>query len=574
MPISPQITITPEDIVFKSFTISAVTYTASTATYTATGHTLSTGNIVTITGLAPDGYNGTYTITGTATNTFTVANTTNTALTDQAGNVYWADATEYEYTGGQTVAYVTDNLDVNDLISTNAEVALALSTAQTAQTNAATAQSTANTALSNAATAYNAAVASLQPSANTIVNASNQITAINGNGITVYSGASATTGARVVLNSLGLAGFNSSGTATFSISATTGAAVFSGSVTGSTITGGSLNIAGNCIIDSSGLLTATGATIDGTVNAKSGYFGTATNGWSIGSTGLVGLGAGTIVATSGTKTLTISASGPSISLNDSSSGYLTSGITLTSSGVTGAYGAQQVALGGISANIDFGGYGNLGSSSGNIVLQSGGSSQLILRPGAGLGSTTYDVVVEGHMNIPVYSFSNGNFSSSSTDQSEGTYLSASGAIIARRSNQIPFFAHRFSTSGTSEMIRLVYNGADAGGITTTSGGVPAFRNASDYRLKSNIQDFESSSDIIKQIKLRSYEFIKEPGKQQVGFVAHELAQVLPDLVMGEKDAVDENGDPLYQSVLATSLIPYLAGALKDALLRIEALEGK
>jgi hypothetical protein len=134
------------------------------------------------------------------------------------------------------------------------------------------AQSTATTALANAAIAYSAAIGSLQPSASTIVNASNQMTAIAANGITVYSGSSASSGARVVLNSTGLAGFNSGGSATFSISATTGAAVFSGSVTGSTITGGTLNIGGNAIIDASGFLTATGATITGAITATSGSF--------------------------------------------------------------------------------------------------------------------------------------------------------------------------------------------------------------------------------------------------------------------------------------------------------------
>ena len=96
----------------------------------------------------------------------------------------------------------------------------------------------------DSATAYDAALASLQPSANTIVNASNQITAVNTNGITVYSGSSSTTGARIVMNSAGLAGFNSSSTgagngATFSISASTGDAIFSGTVnaTGGTFTG-------------------------------------------------------------------------------------------------------------------------------------------------------------------------------------------------------------------------------------------------------------------------------------------------------------------------------------------------
>jgi hypothetical protein len=195
--------------------------------------------------------------------------------------------------------------------------------AQAAADAAATAQSNATTALADAATALTAANNSLQPSANTIVNASNQMTAINSTGITVYSGASATSGARIVLNSTGFAGFNSGGDATFSISATTGAAVFSGSVTGSTITGGTLNIAGNAIINSSGLLTATGATITGTINATAGYFGTVSNGFSISSTGLVGVGSGTI--TGGTITGAVirqAASGTRIEMDAASPGKI------------------------------------------------------------------------------------------------------------------------------------------------------------------------------------------------------------------------------------------------------------
>ena len=155
-----------------------------------------------------------------------------------------------------------------------------------AASDASDALSTANTALANAATAYAAAQASLQPSASTIVNSTNQITAIATNGITVYSGSSASTGARVVMNSAGIAGYNSSGSATFSISASTGAANFAGSITGSTITGSTLNINGNFIVDGSGFLTCTGATITGTIYASSGTVG----GFTLTSYGIIGSG--------------------------------------------------------------------------------------------------------------------------------------------------------------------------------------------------------------------------------------------------------------------------------------------
>jgi len=149
----------------------------------------------------------------------------------------------------------------------------AQSTASSAQTTAATAISNANAALAQANIAYTIAGTALQTSSNTIVNASNQLTAINGNGITVYSGASSTSGARVVLNSAGIAGFNSSGSTTFAIDASNGNVSMTGALfTGGTIYGGSLNINGNCVIDTSGFLTATGATITGTITATSGSF--------------------------------------------------------------------------------------------------------------------------------------------------------------------------------------------------------------------------------------------------------------------------------------------------------------
>lgn len=97
MPIAPQITVTPEDIDTKNFDITAVTYTSTTATYTAIGHTFSAGQIVLVSGIFPDEYNGTFTLTAVATNTFTVANSTNLPVTDPLGNAFWADTSEYSY---------------------------------------------------------------------------------------------------------------------------------------------------------------------------------------------------------------------------------------------------------------------------------------------------------------------------------------------------------------------------------------------------------------------------------------------------------------------------------------------
>jgi hypothetical protein len=193
-------------------------------------------------------------------------------------------------------------------------------------------------------------------------------------------------------------------------------------------------------------------------------------------------------------------------------------------------------------------------------------------------STRYALVdssglaVSGDIALSVGAFWTGTFSSSSTDTTAGTYISQSGAIISRRNNQIPIFANKFNATGTTEMIRLVYNGADAGGIQTSSAGSPSFRTTSDYRLKDNIQDFTAAATIIKGLRVRSYEMKNNPGKTEIGFIAHEYAETVPDMVNGVKDGIDADGNPEYQSIATTNLIPYIVGALKEALLRIETLE--
>jgi hypothetical protein len=243
-----------------------------------------------------------------------------------------------------------------DADAAQATAVSAQGTASTAYTQAVNAQSQAATALAQANTAYAQAVSSLKPSAYVISNAVQQITSIATNGVTVYSGSSPSSGARVTMNSLGLAGYDSSGNATFSISASTGAANFAGSITGSTITGSTLNISGNFIVNSSGYLTATGATITGAITATSGSFtgsiyassGTV-GGFTIGSTYLSGSGSFFLNSSTGDSTFN------SVNIGVSGVYYLSSAGSLSASSVTttGALSVGTTAF--ISSSTEVGG---------------------------------------------------------------------------------------------------------------------------------------------------------------------------------------------------------------------------
>jgi hypothetical protein len=59
-----------------------------------------------------------------------------------------------------------------------------------------------------------------------------------------------------------------------------------------------------------------------------------------------------------------------------------------------------------------------------------------------------------------------------------------------------------------------------------------------------------------------------------GFLAHEAQAVVPEAVTGEKDAVDDDGNPVYQGIDQSKLVPLLTAALQEAIGRIETLEAE
>ena len=63
-----------------------------------------------------------------------------------------------------------------------------------------------------------------------------------------------------------------------------------------------------------------------------------------------------------------------------------------------------------------------------------------------------------------------------------------------------------------------------------------FPGSSDYEAK-NVVDLPSAVDAVKSLRPVNFNFKWAPGKTRPGFIAHELAEVLPSAVVGEKDAV-------------------------------------
>jgi hypothetical protein len=136
----------------------------------------------------------------------------------------------------------------------------------------------------------------------------------------------------------------------------------------------------------------------------------------------------------------------------------------------------------------------------------------------------------------------------------------------------------YNGTSTVPMINFV-NGNGTVGHIDTSASSTAYVTSSDYRLKENIVPMTGALDKVAQLKPVTYTW-KIDGLSGEGFIAHELAEVCPQAVSGEKDAVDAEGNPVYQGIDTSFLVATLTAAIKELssqnkelLSRIEALEG-
>jgi hypothetical protein len=109
------------------------------------------------------------------------------------------------------------------------------------------------------------------------------------------------------------------------------------------------------------------------------------------------------------------------------------------------------------------------------------------------------------------------------------------------------------------------------GSISTSGGSTTYSTSSDYRLKENVAEMSGSVDRVKSMNPVRFNFAGE-SQTVDGFLAHEIQAIVPEAVVGEKDAVDDDGNPIYQGIDQSKLVPVLVAAIKELTARIEALE--
>jgi hypothetical protein len=188
-----------------------------------------------------------------------------------------------------------------------------------------------------------------------------------------------------------------------------------------------------------------------------------------------------------------------------------------------------------------------------------------------------------------------------TNGSERMRIDASGNVLIGLTSA-PFPASLFTrrtggssiisqqTDSASDVISIWNSGASGNNIFTVfyteasitgrgsidynrAGNAVRYNTSSDYRLKENISDLDNALNKVISLKPRKFTW-KETGHESDGFIAHELAEVVPDAVSGEKDAVDAEGNPQYQGIDTSFLVATLTAAIQELKVELDVLKSE
>jgi len=226
------------------------------------------------------------------------------------------------------------------------------------------------------------------------------------------------------------------------------------------------------------------------------------------------------------------------------------------------------------ATIQIGNYGTTGNdqSLGGIYFFDGSSENALI--GGYRESST------GNANIRFYtSASGGSLSERMRITSAGNVLigttstvTTGGEGVELRGDFGYFKTARNNTGNVGHW--NIFNPNGEVGSVTTNGSSTSFNTSSDYRLKENEVLISDGLTRLNQLKPYRFNFIADTDTTVDGFFAHEVAEIVPEAVNGEKDAVDDEGNIKPQSIDQSKLVPLLVKALQEADDKIDALEAR
>ena len=131
---------------------------------------------------------------------------------------------------------------------------------------------------------------------------------------------------------------------------------------------------------------------------------------------------------------------------------------------------------------------------------------------------------------------------------------------------------RFGAGSNGEEIVFVNSSDTQVGSIAVNASSTSYNTSSDHRLKENVIDLDDATTRVKQLQPKRFNFITDADTTVDGFLAHEVSSIVPEAITGTHNEVDEDGNPVYQGIDQSKLVPLLTASLQEAITKIETLE--
>lgn len=154
----------------------------------------------------------------------------------------------------------------------------------------------------------------------------------------------------------------------------------------------------------------------------------------------------------------------------------------------------------------------------------------------------------------------------------GATGSSSPSLYYTKDSSGGYFIKNSNSTGATTAFDFLINGTRVGSITT-SGSNTTFSTSSDYRLKHDIQPMTGALAKIQALNPVTYKWNVDNSEGE-GFIAHELQAVCPAAVIGEKDAVDAEGNIVPQGIDTSFLVATLTAAIQELTAKLDAAEAR
>jgi len=155
--------------------------------------------------------------------------------------------------------------------------------------------------------------------------------------------------------------------------------------------------------------------------------------------------------------------------------------------------------------------------------------------------------------------------STGTDDGATFYSSFSTAGVFQASNNNNYVAFFRRRAGNGGVLGFYRDTTPVGNIAVSTTAT-AYNTASDYRLKQNVEPMASGLAKLAALAPKTFEFKAEPNVKVDGFIAHEVQEVVPHAVTGEKDGEEMQGLDM------SKLVPVLVAAVQELSAKVTALE--